>query len=137
MTTYNTGNPIGSTDPRDLYDNAENFDSAMHSPETTWTDRLGNARSSWAGATGYQVLAEYAAGINVTTYNQVIHDTTTGEYWRAAAGTALPYTTTGAGMPESGKFVSVGDAVLRGDRECLFHDFELTAPRSKPRIGFT
>lgn len=115
MTTYNTGNPIGSTDPRDLYDNAENFDSAMHTPETTWTDRLGNARPSWAGATGYQVLAEYAAGINVTTYSQVIHDTTTGEYWRAAAGTALPYTTTGAGMPESGKFVSVGDAVLRGD----------------------
>lgn len=115
MTTYNTGNPIGSTDPRDLYDNAENFDSAMHTPETTWTDRLGNTRPSWAGATGYQVLAEYAAGINVTTYNQIIHDATTGEYWRAAAGTALPYTTTGAGMPESGKFVSVGDAVLRGD----------------------
>ena len=52
MTTYNTGNPIGSTDPRDLYDNAENFDSAMHTPETTWTDRLGNTRPSWAGATG-------------------------------------------------------------------------------------
>ena len=46
MTTYNTGNPIGSTDPRDLYDNAENFDSAMHTPEMTWTDRLGNARQS-------------------------------------------------------------------------------------------
>ena len=51
MTTYNTGNPIGSTDPRDLYDNAENFDSAMHTPGTTWTDRLGNAivtlNASW------------------------------------------------------------------------------------------
>ena len=33
--------------------------------------------------------------------------------------------------------LAVGNAVLRGDRECLFSDFELTAPRSKPRIGFT
>lgn len=113
MTTYNTGNAIGSTDPRDLYDNAQNLDTAMHTPETTWTDRLGNARQSWAGATGYQQLGDYAAGIQVTTYNQVIR--ASGEYWRAAAGTALPYTTTGAGMPESGKFVSVGDAILRAD----------------------
>ena len=113
MTTYNTGNPIGSTDPRDLYDNAQNLDTAMHTAATTWADRLGNFRPSWAGATGYQSLGDYAAGIQVTTYNQVIR--AAGEYWRAAAGTALPYTTTGAGMPESGKFVSVGDAVLRAD----------------------
>ncbi|MCO6442640.1 MAG: right-handed parallel beta-helix repeat-containing protein, partial [Anaerolineae bacterium] len=113
MTTYNTGNPIGSTDPRDLYDNAENLDTAMNTPAISWTDRLGNARQSWAGATGYQHLGDYAAGVQVTTYNQVIR--ASGEYWRAAAGTVLPYTTTGAGMPESGKFVSVGDAILRAD----------------------
>lgn len=113
MTTYNTGNPIGSTDPRDLYDNAQNLDTAMHTAATTWADRLGNSRPSWAGATGYQSLGDYAAGIQVTTYNQVIR--ASGEYWRAAAGTVLPYTTTGAGMPESGKFVSVGDAMLRAD----------------------
>lgn len=113
MTTYNTGNPIGSTDPRDLYDNAQNLDTAMHTAAKTWADRLGNHRPSWAGATGYQSLGDYAAGIQVTTYNQVIR--ASGEYWRAAAGTVLPYTTTGAGMPESGKFVSVGDAILRAD----------------------
>ena len=33
--------------------------------------------------------------------------------------------------------LAVGNAVLRGDRECLFSDFELTAPQSKPRMGFT
>lgn len=33
--------------------------------------------------------------------------------------------------------LAVGNAVLRGDRECLFSDFELTAPQPKPRIGFT
>ena len=44
MTTYNTGNPLGSTDPRDLYDNAENLDKAVNSTSETFTDRLGVAR---------------------------------------------------------------------------------------------
>lgn len=26
MTTYNTGNPLGSSAAKDLYDNAQNFD---------------------------------------------------------------------------------------------------------------
>lgn len=44
MTTYNTGNPLGSTSPKDLYDNAENLDSAVNSTADTWTDRLGVER---------------------------------------------------------------------------------------------
>lgn len=44
MTTYNTGNPIGSTDPKDLYDNAEAFDRAINDSAATFTDRLGNER---------------------------------------------------------------------------------------------
>lgn len=50
MTTYNTGNPLGSTDPRDLYDNSENFDNALNSQSQTWTDRKGIVRSTWVGA---------------------------------------------------------------------------------------
>ena len=46
MTTYNTGNPIGSKDPRDLYDNAENFDYAANSDNGTFTDRLGTQRTT-------------------------------------------------------------------------------------------
>lgn len=46
MTTYNTGNPIGSKDPRDLYDNAENFDYAANSDNGTFTDRLGVQRAT-------------------------------------------------------------------------------------------
>lgn len=49
MTTYKTGNPVGSADPRDLYDNAENFDVAMLAPGAVWVDRLGNDRVSWEG----------------------------------------------------------------------------------------
>lgn len=45
MSTYNTGNPLGSTDPRDLYDNAQNLDEAVNDLNAeTWTDRLGNTR---------------------------------------------------------------------------------------------
>lgn len=49
MTTFNTGNPLGSSDPRDLYDNAENFDDALNGPDNTWIDRRGVTRTSWKG----------------------------------------------------------------------------------------
>lgn len=50
MTTYNTGNPVGSTEVKDLYDNAENLDIAINSPSAdAWTDRLGQARKTWRG----------------------------------------------------------------------------------------
>lgn len=44
MTTYNTGNPPGSQDPRDLFDNSGNLDQFMLSPERTYPDRLGVER---------------------------------------------------------------------------------------------
>lgn len=68
---YNTGNPIGSLDPRDAADNKENFDSFAVSAARTYTDRLGvqrktvtgtlqdyaayNLRGAWATATAYNV----------------------------------------------------------------------------------
>ena len=122
MTKYNTGNPVGSSDPRDLHDNAQNADYLENGPADRYPDRLGKLRKSRAGmekafddflaASGYQFIGEYASGIEVTSYNQVIRDTS-GEFWRAAAATDLPYATTGAGMPEGEAFVSVGDAALR------------------------
>lgn len=50
MTTYRTGNPIGSKDPRDLYDNAENLDRAVNSLSGTWKDRFGRTRPTVVGA---------------------------------------------------------------------------------------
>lgn len=44
MTTYNTGNPIGSSAAKDLYDNAENLDVAINSSGRAWVDRLGAER---------------------------------------------------------------------------------------------
>ncbi|WP_058159225.1 hypothetical protein [Pseudomonas aeruginosa] len=50
MTTYATGNPLGSKDPRDLYDNAENLDAAMNDrANAAWSDRFGVSRKNWFG----------------------------------------------------------------------------------------
>ncbi|BDR10669.1 hypothetical protein CTR2_R40070 [Comamonas thiooxydans] len=50
MTTYQTGNPLGSQDPRDLFDNAQNIDDAINSQTSeVWQDRLGRLRKTWRG----------------------------------------------------------------------------------------
>lgn len=49
MTTYNTGNAIGSADPLDLYDNAQNLDNAVNSAAGTWVDRRGVTRPTFQG----------------------------------------------------------------------------------------
>ncbi|MFG1172178.1 hypothetical protein AAFN90_00930 [Erwiniaceae bacterium CAU 1747] len=46
---YNTDNELGSSDLRDVWDNAANADRAVNSQESQWTDRLGRARKTWAG----------------------------------------------------------------------------------------
>lgn len=129
MTTFNTGNPVGSVDPRDLYDNAENFDTAINDVTSEeWSDRLGRPRKTWHGVVqqayrqisdiaenaGYQFVGDYAAGIEITGYNQIVRDEN-GEFWRLSGNIQLPYTTTGAGLPEDGAFVAIGDATLRSE----------------------
>src|SRR5690554_362265 len=151
MTKYNTGNPVGSADPRDLYDTATVADNLVNGDQPAYNDRLGKSRRSWQSvedqvnqqeaefnadqsyranafqaaqddregvfnaylvSAGYQFAGDYAAGIEVTQYNQVVRDSS-GEFWRVSGSTALPYTTTGAGLPEGEAFVAVGDAALR------------------------
>lgn len=119
--TFNTGNPVGSTDARDLYDNAQNFDKFSLGQELEYPDRLGVPRKSLAGiraeATetlsrlGYHVLGDYAAGLVVQNYGQVFRKD--GEFYRAAADLALPYPLNGDWVVDEPKFVSVGDGVLR------------------------
>lgn len=47
--TFNTGNNVPSTDPRDLYDNAENLDNLVNGADPFYADRLGKLRESWSG----------------------------------------------------------------------------------------
>ncbi|HBW8014475.1 TPA: hypothetical protein MFG65_005192, partial [Klebsiella pneumoniae] len=50
MSTYKTGNPLGSAAVKDLFDNAENLDFALNSlTALIWTDRLGKIRPSFFG----------------------------------------------------------------------------------------
>ncbi|MGS7411092.1 hypothetical protein [Klebsiella pneumoniae] len=50
MSTYKTGNPLGSAAVKDLFDNAENLDFALNSlTALVWTDRLGKVRPSFFG----------------------------------------------------------------------------------------
>lgn len=49
MTTYNTGNPVGSTDARDLYENSIAFDEAINSLAEIFKDRFGRTRRTIAG----------------------------------------------------------------------------------------
>jgi hypothetical protein len=121
--TFNTGNPVGSTDARDLYDNAQNLDKFANGEDLEYPDRLGVPRKSLAGIRaevtealsrlGYQVLGDYAAGLVVQNYGQVFRKD--GEFYRAKAETALPYPLNGDWAVDAPKFVSVGDAVLRDD----------------------
>ena len=64
-TRYNTGNPIESTDVRDLFDNAKNMDLAVNAEADTFQDRLGLSRLTWAGiekaGTGNPAIAVDAA----------------------------------------------------------------------------
>lgn len=134
MTTYNTGNTLGSSDPRDLYDNAENLDNFANGPANTYQDRLGVARTSLAGmrnafddfleSSGYAVPVPYAAGIVLTAYNQLIEYN--DEFYKLKAGEA-PYTTSGTWGTDSAKLVAVGDAALRQ---------ELAAEDGASKIGY-
>ncbi len=139
MTTYKTGNPLGSSAAKDLFDNAENLDFAANSlTQAIWIDRLGKPRKSWFGMesaflaqlasqearfdafierSGYQVIGDYADGpLTITEYNQLIRYN--NELWKLTADTDIPFTTAGNtdetwSDTDAAHFVSVGDAALR------------------------
>jgi len=58
--SFNTGNPIGSSDPKDFSDNAANLDNAVNLQEDTWIDRFGNERPTIAGAIDPEGFAQTA-----------------------------------------------------------------------------
>ncbi|MGN6024673.1 M14 family zinc carboxypeptidase [Alcaligenes faecalis] len=62
MTTYKTGNPIGSANPKDLYDNSQNLDEAVNSQESTWKDRFGVVRPTLKSAVDPTGLVQEAVG---------------------------------------------------------------------------
>ncbi len=151
MTTYATNNPIGSMDPKDLFDNSQNLDYALNDiTRVIWTDRFGRNRKSYWGmeqafsaqlvsqqerfntfiqSSGYKVIGEYTDGpLTVRDFNQLIRYQ--NELYKLTADTTPPFTTTGndaaSWANDSAHFVSVGDAALRQ---------ELAAPGGAGLIG--
>jgi hypothetical protein len=128
MTTYYTRNPVGSSAAKDLYDNAQNLDHRENDRSNeTWDDRLGIPRLTWFGIEkqnqraianyGYITMDSFQAGATLTLPNQVLRDTSTGEYyrWDGAFPKVVPAGSTPAtsGGVATGAWVSVGDAALR------------------------
>ena len=138
MTTYNTGNPLGSAAAKDLFDNAQNLDFAVNSiAAAIWKDRFGVNRPTLWGmeqsfsaqllsqkqrfnqfiqSSGYQFIGEYTDGpLTITDYNQTVRYQ--NEFWKLTAATQLPFTTTGNNSTswanDQVHFVSVGDSALR------------------------
>lgn len=86
MTTYNTGNPIGSTVPQDLYDNAQALDEAVNSADHTFTDRLGQTRKTYKGIEAEASL--YAADAATSASNAAASATGAANSASAAAASA-------------------------------------------------
>jgi len=98
MTKYNTGNPVGSSSPLDLYDNAENLDNGINGAALTWRDRRGVTRKSFAGIE--------------SDFQQFLADGSTIEFptWAAASAAA------GAGqIPLNRQVAVIGDPGFHTD----------------------
>ncbi|HIH3525282.1 TPA: hypothetical protein ACYQO4_002560 [Escherichia coli] len=145
MTTYNTGNPLGSSAAKDLYDNAQNFDHLSNDQSNElWPDRFGNPRLTWHGmeiryqeklaSMGWTLIDSFQDGANLTRADEALHwkrPDGNGEYYRwdgilpkdVPAG-STPDSTGGTGQ---GAWVAIGDASLRAD---------LAKPTGAGLIGF-
>lgn len=129
MATQPTNLSVPSESPRDLKFNAGKIDEFVTSMGWTYTDRFGVKHYTIEGLRwlaqqaiaqyGYITLDSFEDGNTLTLPNQVLRLEATGEYYRwdgafpkTVPANSTPETTGGIG---AGKWLSVGDATLRGD----------------------
>jgi hypothetical protein len=140
MTTYNTGNPLGSAAAKDLFDNAQNMDFALNDiTQAIWTDRRGKKRKTWYGfalestaaisqfksdahdavvSFGLIPLKSFQAGAplpgnKLTLANQALQNETDGEYYRWDG--VLPKAVPPGSTPESTGGVGINAWISVGD----------------------
>lgn len=131
MATTPTNLPVPSESPRDLKFNAGKIDEFITSLVNTYVDRFGHEHYTIEGLRwlAQQAIAEYGwipvgtfqAGATLTLPNQILKDTTDGEYYRwdgsflpsgkVVPGSSTPASSGGVGI---GAWLSVGDSTLRG-----------------------
>lgn len=75
---------------------------------------------------GYEILGDYAPGIELTSYGQVLRYN--NEFYRLSASVNLPYTTAGS-SPSTNDFLAIGDAQLRS--ELMSSGFQLVGDGSQ------
>lgn len=115
--TYNTGNPIGSTDVRDGVDNLKSFDVLLNSTDDTYQDRMGNTVPTAKGAIkrlGPVVVAwTFTTGGTLNYPNEAALNPADGNYygWAGAFPKAVAPGTDPT-LPGSG-YVPRTDAALR------------------------
>lgn len=118
--TYNTGNPIGSTDARDRSDNSENLDLAVNSLSQTFVDRLGVTRDTFEGALSklsFYRVGTFAAGYTLTNMRQTLeysgHEYSwSGSFPKVVPAGSTPATSGGIG---AGAWVDRSDITLRDE----------------------
>ena len=122
--TYNTGNPLGSTSAKDLYDNASNFDDAMGSLLPSFIDRFGRARETWSGmetlvsdflqSMGFEPThLVYVDGSPLTVLRPTQLIDRAGSVYKVKQPASFPAGLTGTWATDSLLLVDVGDASLR------------------------
>lgn len=121
-TRYNTGNPIESTDVRDMSDNARNFDEFSNSGADTFNDRFGVQRKTIDGAIrsiGIPIIGNFTTGCTVTDSSQGVQVVGGSVYrWSGALPKVVPPSSTPSGtggISPSGCWVDVGDASFRNE----------------------
>jgi len=129
MSTQPTQNAVPSESPRDLKFNAGKIDEFVNAFVDIYIDRFGNQHYTIEGLRqlvlqaiakyGYITIDSFQAGANLTLPNQVLRDTSNGEYyrWDGAFPKSVPAGSTpqNSGGVGKGAWVSVGDASLRAN----------------------
>lgn len=130
MATQPTNLPVPSESPRDLKFNAGKIDEFVTSLVNTYVDRFGNEHYTIEGLRwlAQQAIAQYGwipvgtfqDGATLTSPNQILKDTTDGEYYRwdgsfLPSGKVVPSGSTpgSTGGVGTGAWISVGDSALR------------------------
>lgn len=124
---FNTGNPVPSSDAKDLSDNAENLDSAVNTVVDTWTDRLGVTRSTLAGQLkklGYEPPVVYAGLIAFTASDNTKTIDRNGIVY-APLPSELPFTTSGTWVSDDEDKFFVVQGLTNSSSEVVKHHLTL------------
>ena len=153
MATTPTNLPVPSESPRDLKFNAGKIDEFVTSKQQEYIDRFGESHYTIEGlrwiaqqaisAFGYITMDSFQDGATLTLPNQILRwklPDGDGEYYRWDG--VFPKVVPAASTPEStggigaGKWLSVGDATLRGELEKYKYRTNGTSIYFVPNIDF-